>query len=1373
MKAIQLPPPNLDALPHASSVALRLSQCLNPSLPSGVHQKALDVYSSILSFLGSATLGQSLHVYLPGLVPVLSFASLSVRPLYYTILEDYILKLSPSDLRPATKSLILCLLPGIEDETSEDFERAFGVLDSLRKVFAQDLVGDGEAGPQDGFFWQCFFLAIITNPSRRQGTLAYLTRKLPNFTPLKSSYAGKSNGAQDEISPLSLAAEAVITPEPGLLVRCFAAGLQDSHMLVQRGFLDLLVTHLPLHSPVFHTAVNPKDMELITTAAVGAVLRRDMSLNRRLWSWFLGPDSTGTETEDGQPLSPTETRQEHTNGSYHKQAAYFHAYGATALERSIKAMLEQRRISPSDRARPFRICLSLMDRWEIGGLIVPKILLPALHSAFDYSLIGSQSHVDEVVRSASLFFDGVESSLIWSRLIEVLVSALYKQKTDPTGSERSLTFLQFVIERFDVREEDMLLQHIPNTLLILFAKLVDFVRDSEVQSTTLLPIVLGFANKLLRLLPPRAFQGSLSVGKTESSTSTWHVEQSASITKALLDRYTKDVDEASAPAVLSPHMTAEYIIQNLAEILKFFLDSTALISHLGLVTEAFCSVIGKVQNSDAFRSAKLHDSFRLALSQKTAAQKTFDEQSSFSVVSCIMSIIVAANSGQGSPLFSHDQILDLQADLLGQLWLHLSPFRPRYHVEVVRLIWQLEGLTKAEHRVEARLALLVGQHSSKDGPEVAGRFTILWELTMQSFNAKSGGSGRLSRRPSAIPQQGEMGANIDPEKVLTRPLLLLLDSLQNEGTGAADIVLAWLQNLSSLDRIMFILLSKLRNDLATYFEVLLRKGSQDRTQRNANQSLENIVFCLQHLRNILRHPSQHIWFVLANLQLSTIPTDGPVTSGMELLGRMCLESLAIKANTNTSDLHHVALTILQVLLDSHDTSLLKELRIEDKLIGLLTKALTAPIESLQTVYLHSISKALRVRAMAAQKEVVSGSRISLSSSARPSSMSTEFAEKAPLHGPATPPAELLNCLRAGLSSPSSRMFLEHWIDFLDEVLPLYADAVFANLLPLVECICKQVAVAFGYLKAISQGAITRTKAIPISALSALLEGLELVLAHVHRQFQSEEVSSPTVKAPEQNPGFFGNMVSGVFSVEGTPSKTSRNNSRLTMILSFQDAIRTCFSIWAWSSYSSEIGRLESSSAATTSLNALKLRNKTRRILEHLFAAEELECLETLALIWSRPPKPGQETEPGAVFSLLLVLDGSRPKNTVPVIINALYSRTNIDALDLRRRSSLTSDLTTTEIVTFLISYTRAIEDDAVDEIWTECTIFLKDVLSNPLPHRQILPALLEYTVLLAEKIDNTNFGEQRKMRRELGVSGHILSANNFRLIELRMYSCAC
>lgn len=43
-------------IPKKLIVAKRLSQCLNPALPTGVHQRALDVYTHILAVRGVCTM---------------------------------------------------------------------------------------------------------------------------------------------------------------------------------------------------------------------------------------------------------------------------------------------------------------------------------------------------------------------------------------------------------------------------------------------------------------------------------------------------------------------------------------------------------------------------------------------------------------------------------------------------------------------------------------------------------------------------------------------------------------------------------------------------------------------------------------------------------------------------------------------------------------------------------------------------------------------------------------------------------------------------------------------------------------------------------------------------------------------------------------------------------------------------------------------------------------------------------------------------------------------------------------------------------------------------------------------------------------------
>ena len=299
LRAIQGHGKDASALPHSSDVASKLAQCLNPALPSGVHQKALEVYAYIFATFGREYVTDHLHAFLPGLSGVLSFASLSTRPGLYDLLENYIVRLDPVDLRPIMKSLVLSVLPALEDETSEDFEQALSILVKLESTFVQH---DTDAPSEDaGYFWQCLFLAVITSPSRRQGALNYLTRRMPSFATLTASQ--KENG--EGITDLSHAAEAALMPESGLLIRCFVCGLSDPQPLIQRGFLDLLVTHLPLSSPVLQERVMKPDFDRLTTATVSVLLRRDMSLNRRVWSWLLGP-----EAKDAGTVSPSVERNE-------------------------------------------------------------------------------------------------------------------------------------------------------------------------------------------------------------------------------------------------------------------------------------------------------------------------------------------------------------------------------------------------------------------------------------------------------------------------------------------------------------------------------------------------------------------------------------------------------------------------------------------------------------------------------------------------------------------------------------------------------------------------------------------------------------------------------------------------------------------------------------------------------------------------------------------------------------------------------------------------------------------------------------------------------------------------------------------------------
>ena len=72
------------------------------------------------------------------------------------------------------------------------------------------------------------------------------------------------------------------------MIRSFAAALEDDNLLVRRSALDLLLQSVKIDSGAVKNA-QAEDRGILMRAATGVVLRRDLSLNRRLYTWLLGP----------------------------------------------------------------------------------------------------------------------------------------------------------------------------------------------------------------------------------------------------------------------------------------------------------------------------------------------------------------------------------------------------------------------------------------------------------------------------------------------------------------------------------------------------------------------------------------------------------------------------------------------------------------------------------------------------------------------------------------------------------------------------------------------------------------------------------------------------------------------------------------------------------------------------------------------------------------------------------------------------------------------------------------------------------------------------------------------------------------------------
>ncbi|KAL8835000.1 MAG: hypothetical protein Q9170_003490 [Blastenia crenularia] len=1382
LKALQLHPPGVADVPHKSLVAQRLSQCLNPALPSGVHQKALEVYTYIFSLIGKDGLGRDLPHYLPGLSPVLAYASLSTKPSLLALFDTFIVALDPLALRPALKAILLALLPGLEEESSEEFERTHGILRRLKKAVARSPSGEErlQDAAGDQFFWQCLFLATITSPSRRQGALAYLQRHLPHVgRPLRS---GDLNGGQSEEhkQKLSYDVEAVTSPEPGLLVRCFAAGLSDPQVLIQRGFLDMLVTHLPLDSEVLHDKVTSADLITLAKAAVSVVSRREMSLNRRLWTWFLGSKEPSSDRKEASAAAENFNGNHDQDQDRGRQMMYFSQYGLNPLVQGIMTMLETDTTTAVEKARPFRIALALMDRWEIGSLVVPVLFVPAMTGVWRYQrLAPTPEEYEEVLRSASAFFDGVESGLIWDEINNKLLHATDMRVLDPQAFQDNLKLASFIVKNFDVQEEEMLIHHIPFLVISLLVKTRSLLVGQQDQQKLLSQDVFGhmltLAEQLLDIVPGRAFdtRDPKYLGSLAYTNDALEAENRAFLTA--VNEYYKVGQDGSRPkaSTIDKVGPTKLLLPNALHLVvrELRLNSTSRF------LESEISILGKV-----FQRAPIRElpgmnellSDILEASQKLSAQENgFTELRGIGLTVSLLETVRMGLSN-GSWLYDHRLRLILP-NLLTAIWPFLSPASPKSNTEATRYIWKVHSLSIDKKLIESCISGLMAEKSpsceeGKLDIEDARRFGTLWSQSNTNQGSHTRHSSLMPSKPSSV----STTTNAKDDTVLARPLLLLLDTLEDPMTEMFTFTAAWLQSPANVQVIVEYLQSKLH--------VTQNLGSSIPERAGLGGDMVDVDECLYYLRtmvNVIQWSPGEIW---SRLLASPSESNGDHEHGVEemlpdqaqsnkhggvkttmtvqmRLTRICLRYLGKdfeQENADLAKLTHLQQTAVSLLREIvlRSTSLVD---LEAEAVSPILSALSWSVQKsnppLQVSLIELVSVILGRRLedskhdhQETHRRILSGDHGSQKTMPRDRHDQEEI-----LPLPAAPPPMLLDCLFEGLASVGSRPVLNHWVPFLNRCLPFYLSSLFQILIPLVDCLVKAVQSLFEDLRlSFLNEANQITAALePVNTIIELLNGIEQVLARAHDRLTENEPTKNNTKTPEQPQGFFGNMVSGVFPSDVYKSRSAGANNRLTVLLCFKDAVNLCLRIWSWSN-GSEASRHESILSSTFNHTPLRLKNRSRRILEHLFAVESLECLETLIYSWHESKTtPMPSTPLPVVLNLLHVLDGSRPRNTIPAIFNALYSRTNPSALDSDRKSTLTSQLLDTDIARFLVEYARSLEDDAMDEIWSDCMTFLKDVLTNPLPHRQTLPKLLEFTALLGIKVDNTNFGDNRKRRREL------------------------
>lgn len=144
--------------------------------------------------------------------------------------------------------------------------------------------------------------------------------------------------------------------------------LLDKNVLVGRAALDICSILFPFHQPF----LLPSDITLILSAAVETLLKRDVSLNRRLYAWLLGSQVE----KSNRALSRSSTGEDSTP-DYFETFTKLHLL--SALRRIITGASAAAKIpSKLGCLLPYRLLRALMEKPEISDSVVKEVLLQVI-----------------------------------------------------------------------------------------------------------------------------------------------------------------------------------------------------------------------------------------------------------------------------------------------------------------------------------------------------------------------------------------------------------------------------------------------------------------------------------------------------------------------------------------------------------------------------------------------------------------------------------------------------------------------------------------------------------------------------------------------------------------------------------------------------------------------------------------------------------------------------------------------------------------------------------------------------------------------------------------------------------------------------------
>ncbi|RVD91949.1 dopey-like leucine zipper transcription factor [Tubulinosema ratisbonensis] len=219
----------------------RLTQCLSPALPAGVHTKCLETYQIVFNKFSKEYLAEKFDSITFNFFTSASNLKTMALSNYFNILTDNIVPLG-KEIEKYSENVLIGLLPFIEIEGNEFFNETLVLLDKFKNSIDKII------------FYESLWDIFTVNSHLRISIINYLFKEDHCISDL------------DRKNKVTLA---------------ICSSLQDKQINVLRGSLDILNTFFPIKE-----INNQSEIIKILSPVLKLFLLRDLSINKRILSWI-------------------------------------------------------------------------------------------------------------------------------------------------------------------------------------------------------------------------------------------------------------------------------------------------------------------------------------------------------------------------------------------------------------------------------------------------------------------------------------------------------------------------------------------------------------------------------------------------------------------------------------------------------------------------------------------------------------------------------------------------------------------------------------------------------------------------------------------------------------------------------------------------------------------------------------------------------------------------------------------------------------------------------------------------------------------------------------------------------------------------------